>query len=100
MRPRSILMVVVLPAPFGPTNPQTEPRGMARLKPSTTVRLPKRLVSPAVDTASDEPGGSPVGRVSCVLVMPGTLWARPAAMTFPKPKLHLPEEALRLSPQP
>ncbi len=53
-------MVVVLPAPFGPTNPQTEPLGIARSRPSTTVRSPKRLVSPAVDTASAEPGGSPV----------------------------------------
>jgi hypothetical protein len=64
MRPRSILMVVVLPAPFGPTNPQTEPLGMARSRPSTTVRSPKRFVSLSVDTASTELGGSPVRRVT------------------------------------
>jgi hypothetical protein len=69
MRPSSILIVVVLPAPFGPTNPQTEPAGMARSTPSTAVRSPKRFVSPAVDTASDELGGSPVRRIACVIVM-------------------------------
>ncbi|HEX3388417.1 MAG TPA: hypothetical protein VHT94_05200 [Streptosporangiaceae bacterium] len=59
-----VLMVVVLPAPFGPTKPQTEPTGMARSTPSTTVRRPKRFVSPAVDTAREAPGGSPVRRAS------------------------------------
>src|SRR5215469_17799292 len=69
IRPRSILIVVVLPAPFGPTKPQTAPLGMAKLTPSTTVRSPKRFVSPVVDTASDDLGGSPVRHVTCVIVM-------------------------------
>jgi hypothetical protein len=95
MRPRSILIVVVLPAPFGPTNPQTAPPGMARLTPSTTVRSPKRFVSLVVDTASDDLGGSPVRHVTCVNVMPGTLPRRPRPGVAQKANLHLPEYALR-----
>ena len=45
-------IVVVLPAPFGPTNPQTEPAGMVSARSSTTVREPNRFVSPSVETAS------------------------------------------------
>ena len=44
-------MVVVFPAPFGPTKPQTDPLGMARSSPSTTLRFPNSLVSPVVTTA-------------------------------------------------
>ena len=44
-------MVVVLPAPLGPTNPVIEPAGMRRSSPSTASRLPKRFVSPSVATA-------------------------------------------------
>src|ERR1700761_4834176 len=70
IRPRSILIVVVLPAPFGPTNPHTEPRGMARPTPSTTVRSPNFLVSPSVSTARDAPAGWPIRRDARVTVMP------------------------------
>jgi hypothetical protein len=69
MRPRSILIVVVLPAPFGPTKPQIEPLGMARSTPSTTVRSPKRFVSPVVERATDELDGPLARRVVCVTVM-------------------------------
>ena len=44
-------MVVVLPAPFGPTKPETTPFGMARSRSSTTVRRPNRLVKPLLVTA-------------------------------------------------
>ena len=39
-RPRSIAIVVVLPAPFGPINPATTPAGTSRLRLSTTARSP------------------------------------------------------------
>src|SRR6185437_2236906 len=50
--PSSIRMVVVLPEPFGPRKPNTEPRGTARLSPSTTARPRNRLVSPLVAIAA------------------------------------------------
>jgi len=43
MRPASILMVVVLPAPFGPSSPKTSPSAMVSVSPSTAVRLPNYL---------------------------------------------------------
>ena len=39
-RPISILMVVVLPAPFGPRNPKKQPRGTVSVSPSTAALLP------------------------------------------------------------
>ena len=39
-------MVVVLPLPFGPRKPRISPRRTDSDTPSTTVRSPKRLVSP------------------------------------------------------
>jgi hypothetical protein len=45
-------IVVVLPAPFCPTNPQTAPRGIDSATSSTTLRPSKALVSPRVSTAS------------------------------------------------
>src|SRR5580698_3785791 len=86
-RPSSMRIVVVLPAPFGPTKPQTEPAGRASATSSTTVRVPKRLVSPDVDTASGPPGRSPVRYIVCSITMPRTLGtrtprrARPAQMS-------------------
>ena len=44
--PSSIAIVVVLPAPFGPMNPATTPRGSSKLRSSTAARSPYRLVSP------------------------------------------------------
>ena len=45
--PSSIRIVVVLPEPFGPRKPYTDPAGTARSRESTAVAAPKRLVSPA-----------------------------------------------------
>src|ERR1700684_1279112 len=69
-RPSSIRIVVVLPAPFGPTKPQTDPEGMASARPSTTVRSPKRFVSPAVETARCPRGPSSVRYIACCVVIP------------------------------
>jgi hypothetical protein len=38
-------MVVDLPAPLGPRNPVTRPGWTAKLRPSTAVTGPKRLLS-------------------------------------------------------
>src|SRR5450756_684 len=76
-RPSSMRIVVVLPAPFGPTKPQTEPEGMASATSSTTVRLPKRLVGPVVDTASGPPGRSPVRYIVCSMTMRAPYGLRP-----------------------
>ena len=38
--PSSIRIAVVLPAPFGPRSPVTEPSATSKLRPSTTVRAP------------------------------------------------------------
>ena len=37
-------MVVLLPAPFGPSSPKTSPRSMVSDRASTAVMWPKRLV--------------------------------------------------------
>ena len=46
-RPRMIRMVVVLPAPFGPRKPVTWPGRTVKLRSSTAVTGPNRLVSPS-----------------------------------------------------
>src|SRR5215472_13717119 len=43
-RPSSIRSVVVLPAPLGPRKPVTRPGPTSKLKPSTAVTAPYRLV--------------------------------------------------------
>src|SRR5690606_23078040 len=45
VRPRSMRMVVVLPAPLGPSNPKTSPAAMDRLIPFTAARSPYFFVS-------------------------------------------------------
>ena len=40
-------IAVVLPAPFGPMNPYSAPRGIVRSSRSTAVRLPNVFVTPA-----------------------------------------------------
>ena len=40
-------MVVVLPAPFGPRKPVTRPGRTVKLRSSTAVTAPKRLLSPS-----------------------------------------------------
>src|SRR4030042_1747480 len=44
MRPTSILRVVVLPDPFGPSRPNTWPRSTVKLRPSTAVIPPLNLL--------------------------------------------------------
>src|SRR5262249_54152790 len=41
-----IRIVELLPAPFGPRNPNASPRATSKSIPSTAVNPPKRLVSP------------------------------------------------------
>ena len=48
LRPHSIRIAVVLPAPFAPRNPKISPRPTSKLMWSTAVKLPNRLVSPFV----------------------------------------------------
>ena len=49
--PSSMPMIVVLPAPFGPTRPVTDPAGTENETASTTVRDPNRLVRRSATTA-------------------------------------------------
>src|SRR3984957_18098495 len=49
----SIRTTVVLPAPFGPSNPKTSPRRTSKLTLSTAVKAPKRLVRSLVCIASE-----------------------------------------------
>src|SRR5437016_12357859 len=49
--PQSILMVVVLPEPFGPRNPHTSPSGTAISTWSTASFVPNCLVSPCTSMA-------------------------------------------------
>src|ERR1700688_97223 len=49
----SILTIVVLPAPLGPSSPKTSPRRTSKLTLSTAVKAPKRLVSSLVCIAGD-----------------------------------------------
>src|ERR1700691_3248931 len=58
MRPSSIRIVVVLPAPLGPTKPHTDPFGIVRSRLSTTRRSPNSLVKPVV--ATTKAGGETV----------------------------------------
>ena len=50
VRPSSMRMSVVLPAPFGPRNPNATPAGTRSSTSWTAVRSPKRLVRPEVST--------------------------------------------------
>src|SRR6266540_693037 len=43
--PSSIRSVVVLPAPFGPRNPVIDPWSTVKLRSSTAVTAPKRIVN-------------------------------------------------------
>ena len=50
--PVSILIVVDLPAPFGPRNPKNCPGSTARFTCSTATSSPNRRVNPSVNTAA------------------------------------------------
>lgn len=52
VNPHSIEIVVVLPAPFTPSNAKVSPCATVRLSLSTAVRLPKVLVRSTVHMAS------------------------------------------------
>ena len=52
INPSNIRMVVVFPAPFGPSQPKTSPGWMWKLTRSTAVKSPKRLVSSSAMTGS------------------------------------------------
>src|SRR5215469_9183758 len=61
-RPTIILMVVDLPAPFGPRKPKNSPRRTTRLSPLTAVFLPKVLERPQAAIAASGGGN---GRPLC-----------------------------------
>src|SRR4030042_1018983 len=48
VRPRSISIVVVFPAPFGPRKPKTSPSATERLRLSTAFCFPQSLVSSSI----------------------------------------------------
>src|SRR5579863_7337248 len=50
-RPRSILIEVLLPAPFGPRKPKISPRGTVKVKSRTATLPPKTLRKFCVRTA-------------------------------------------------
>ena len=53
-------IVVVLPAPLGPSNPTTSPRPIAKLTPSTAATPAYRFVSRSTRIIAAPPGlGSP-----------------------------------------
>ncbi len=45
----SMLIVVVLPAPFGPRNPKVSPRKTSNSTPATATRSPNRFSSPRTE---------------------------------------------------
>src|SRR5207247_5432299 len=53
-RPRTIRMVVVLPAPLGPRKPVTVPHGTAQLSPRTAWTRPYRLLRSRTEMAAGE----------------------------------------------
>ncbi len=63
-RQHSILMVVVLPAPFGPSRENNSPCSMERSTPSTAVRSPKLLDRAMVSTAATAPSAGVAALVS------------------------------------
>jgi hypothetical protein len=71
-RSRPVIMDrdVVLPAPFGPTSPLSDPWAMSRLIPATASFAPKLLRSPRTaiagsSRAADGAPTSPAGSVMC-----------------------------------
>src|ERR1700730_5930388 len=60
MSPRRSLTDVVLPAPLGPRNPKTSPRGTVIVRPARATVLPNRFESSTVRIAG-EPAATPSG---------------------------------------
>ena len=73
-RVASILSMVVLPAPLGPSTPKTSPRRTSRSIPSTARKSPKVLTSPEAATARSVSGIR-------VMATPWTGWFHPAFTT-------------------
>ena len=69
---------VVLPAPFGPSRPNTIPAGTSSPAPSSAMVAPKRLTTPSTRTAGTEeprPFAGPVpGLTRLVLLAPRRSW--------------------------
>src|ERR1700677_2075065 len=63
-------MVVVLPAPFGPSNPKTSPRSMQRSIPSTAILSPKRWRNPLTRRAGPGAPRSEEGSCSGIRATP------------------------------
>ena len=61
-KPATIRSVVVLPQPDGPSSEKNSPASIVRLRSSTAVAEPNRLVTPSNRTASLMPPPSPLGR--------------------------------------
>ena len=69
MKPASMRIVVDLPAPFGPRKPSTSPRATVNVTLSTAVKLPNRLVSPAISISTGWPSAVTL-RLPRVVVIP------------------------------
>ena len=67
IRVPSMRTVVVLPAPFGPRNPNTSPLATRSDKLSTAVRSPKRFVRFSISRAGELPADIPLLRQLCSL---------------------------------
>jgi hypothetical protein len=65
-RVQRILMVVVLPAPFGPRNPKVSPRSTSKSIPRTASISPYRLVRPATEITGRRPLPLPAGPAATV----------------------------------
>jgi hypothetical protein len=65
--PATIEIVVVLPAPFGPSRPYVSPGAMAKPTPSTAVRSPNRRTRPLHASTGSRGGAS--GSVCTPLTM-------------------------------
>src|SRR3954451_5243161 len=77
--PASMRRVVVLPAPSGPTRPNSSPRPTSKLTPATAVRSPNLRVSPSTRRRRSATGstldlGQPdVGRQAGLKLVSGVL---------------------------
>src|SRR5207244_8971382 len=70
-RPRTMRRAVVLPAPLGPSRPRTEPGETSRVRSSTAMISPKRLVRCSTatgGTASGAGAGDGAGRATVITI--------------------------------
>ena len=78
-RPSSMRSVVVLPAPFGPRKAVTVPSPTLKLRSSTAVAAPKRLVSPRA-SMTGMPDNSLIDRKDATVAGTSTTEATARAM--------------------